>query len=65
MNLKLDKFLEDLSEWFGISAAHSLLYNCWVRASAKLLQYLIFSPDKEDLLVIQGLKNKDFKMFVP
>ena len=62
MNLKLDKFLEDLSEWFGISAAHSLLYNCWVRASAKLLQHLI---DKEDLLVIQGLKNKDFKMCVP
>lgn len=61
MNLKLDKLLEDLSERFGISAAHSLLYNCWV----KLLQHLIFSPNKEDVLVIQGLKNKDFKMCVP
>ena len=59
MKLKLDVLLKDLSDPFGISAAHSgRVYNCWVKASAKLLQHLIFSPDKEALLATTPTRFK-------
>ena len=51
--MKLDALLEDLSAQFRISAAHcGCVYNGWLRASAKLLlQYLVFSPNKEALKI--------------
>ena len=47
MKLKLDVLLEDLGDRFRISAAHcGRVYSSWPRASAALLQNIIYAPDK-------------------